>query len=205
VRAFKRGLDIAAALVALTLGAPIVLGTALAVRRSSPGPVIYRQKRMRPGPDGVAVEFEMLKFRSMYIDAEARSGPQLATDGDPRITSIGHALRKHRLDELPQFINILRGEMSLVGPRPERRHFADQLEAMVPGFTDRHMVVKPGLTGWAQVQSGYGDGTERAARAKASHDMAYIAHCYRLDTFVRMELKIIWMTVRVVLTGHGAK
>ncbi|MCA9546579.1 MAG: sugar transferase, partial [Myxococcales bacterium] len=148
VRVTKRLVDLAACAVAFTLGAPVFLAVALAVRLDSPGPVIYRQRRMRPGDDGVPTEFEMLKFRSMVVDAEARSGPAFAQQADPRITRVGAFLRKHRLDELPQFINVLRGEMSLIGPRPERQTFASALEMKVPGFTDRHMVVKPGLTGW---------------------------------------------------------
>lgn len=203
VRAAKRALDILSALVALTLLSPVLLAVAVLIRLDSKGPVLYTQTRLCPGPDGRPVEFTMIKFRSMRTEAEANTGPVWAAKDDDRVTRLGRFLRKHRLDELPQFINILKGDMSLVGPRPERQFYVDQFVAEIPGYNDRHMVLRPGLTGWAQVQCGY-DASTQSVREKLAHDLAYVAHLYRLRTYLRMELKILFRTVRVVLTGKGA-
>ncbi len=205
VRVLKRAFDIVSASTALIALSPVFAGIAIAIRVDSEGAVIFRQKRLRPGPDGEPIDFWMYKFRSMR-PAPKDAGPAWATDDgeQDRITRIGAILRKHRLDELPQFFNVLMGDMSLVGPRPEVRFFADQLDEKIPGYNDRHMVLRPGITGWAQVQAGYA-GDETANREKLVHDLAYVAHLYRLRTYLRMEAKVIFRTFRVVLTGHGAK
>ncbi len=205
VRLVKRALDIVSASIALVLLSPVMVGIAVAIRLDSDGAAIFRQKRLRPGPKGEPVEFWMYKFRSMRPPSPG-AGPAWATSSSEqeRITRLGALLRKHRLDELPQFINVLLGDMSLVGPRPEVRFFADQLDLQIPGYNDRHMVLRPGITGWAQVQAGYA-GDEVANREKLVHDLAYVAHLYRLRTYLRMETKVIVRTFRVVLTGHGAK
>jgi lipopolysaccharide/colanic/teichoic acid biosynthesis glycosyltransferase len=159
----------------------------------SPGPVIYRQERVGLG----GKPFTIWKFRSMRNDAE-RAGPIWAALGDARVTRIGAFIRKVRIDELPQLVNILRGDMSLVGPRPERPHFVTQLAAQIPLFHERAQV-KPGLTGWAQVNYPYGASVEDA-RAKLSYDLYYIKH-----RSVLLDLVILLATVRVVLFQEGSR
>lgn len=204
VRLAKRTLDILAAVVGIALFGPIMLMVAIAVKLESHGPVIYRQERMRPDFDGSPVPFAMLKFRSMSSDAEDGTGPVwAASTGDLRVTRVGKFIRRYRLDELPQFFNVLRGEMSLVGPRPERPFFVDQLTEAIPGYNDRLRVLKPGITGWAQVQVGY-DTSVDSVREKVLHDLAYLAHMYRLSTYLKMELTVIVRTVGVMLKGTGS-
>ncbi len=183
-----------ACLMLIALG-PLMLVLALAVRISSPGPVLYSQERV--GERGRV--FKLLKFRTMRLDAEAASGPVWASgDGDPRITRLGRLLRKTRLDELPQLINVLRGQMSFVGPRPERPHFVDQLRKVIPFYDERHSV-RPGITGWAQVNSGYGSSIEDA-QVKLQFDLFYIKHLsFALD------LSILLDTLKVVVVGRGAR
>ena len=192
-QALRRVADIAESLLLLTLTMPVLCITALLVRLSSPGPVIYRQVRV--GKDGK--EFMLLKFRSMRTDAEAR-GPVWATTGDERVTRVGSFIRLIRIDELPQLVNVLKGEMSFIGPRPERPHFVAQLEQQVPFYADRALV-KPGLTGWAQVNYPYGASVEDA-RAKLSYDLYYVKHRSLL-----LDVLILLATVRVVLFRHGAR
>ncbi len=193
-RAFaKRCLDLAASFVLLVLAAPIMLLTALAIRLESPGEVIYRQKRV--GQNGVP--FMVLKFRSMRNDAERDGVARWAVQNDPRITRVGRLIRKTRIDELPQLLNVFRGEMSLVGPRPERPDFVAQLKQQVRFYDLRHSV-KPGLTGWAQVRYNYAASVEDSQR-KLQYDLFYVKnHSLLLD------LRILLETVRVVLRGEGA-
>ncbi|HXV77674.1 MAG TPA: TIGR03013 family XrtA/PEP-CTERM system glycosyltransferase, partial [Candidatus Polarisedimenticolaceae bacterium] len=164
----KRASDVFHATLLLVLTTPVMLLTALLIKIDSRGPILYRQARM--GRFGR--EFNVLKFRSMRQDAEKASGPTWAKSGDPRITRIGRFIRKTRIDELPQLINILRGEMSFVGPRPERRFFVRQLENKIPYYGLR-MTVRPGLTGWAQVEYGYGASDDDALE-KLKYDLYYI-------------------------------
>lgn len=179
---FKRVTDFCVAALALLLLWPLFLVLALAVRGSSPGPTFYRQKRM--GLDGRV--FEMLKFRSMPVDAESQTGPVWATAQDTRKTKIGAFLRATSLDELPQLWNVLKGEMSLVGPRPERPVFVDRFRGEIPGYMLRHKV-KAGITGWAQVQGWRGD---TSLEKRIECDLYYIRHwSYGLD------LKILWLTL----------
>ena len=203
VRFLKRSLDVTSGLFAVTFTAPVLALIALLVKIDSRGPVFYTQIRRCPGPDGTPAVFRTLKFRTMIANAEAKTGPVWAKKKDERITRVGRFLRRHRLDELPQFFNVLKGEMSLVGPRPERPVIADDLDRKIPGFSDRHQTVKPGITGWAQVQVGYDDSIESVDH-KLAHDMVYIASLYRLSTYLKLEIKILLLTVRVVLTGKGA-
>jgi lipopolysaccharide/colanic/teichoic acid biosynthesis glycosyltransferase len=140
--------------------------------------------------------FDLLKFRSMRADAEARTGVQWAAKDDPRITRAGRVIRKYRLDELPQFINVIRGEMSFVGPRPERPVFVEQLRKVISYYDERHSV-RPGITGWAQVQYHYGASVEDAAR-KLEYDLFYVQNMSLL-----FDLAIVLKTVRIVLTGKG--
>ncbi len=188
----KRLLDLAIGGSALLLLSPILLLTAIAIRLDSPGGVFYRQTRV--GLNGAP--YEIIKFRSMRNDAEAGGTPQWAQENDSRVTRVGHFLRQTRIDELPQLINIFRGEMSLVGPRPERPFFVEQLEEKMPFYAERHRV-KPGLTGWAQIKYRYG-ATEEDAREKLRYDLYYVKH---FNVF--LDLFIMMRTVRVVLWPDG--
>ena len=188
----KRALDLLGAGVLLVLTLPIMLVVAVCVRLDSEGPVLYKQERV--GRDGKL--FTLLKFRSMRSDAEKVSGPVWAQANDPRITKVGGFLRKTRLDELPQLFNVLAGEMSLVGPRPERRVFVEDLAEQIPYFNQRH-IVKPGLTGWAQVNYPYGN-TVEDAREKLQYDLFYIKFQSLL-----FDLSILFNTVKTVLLRKG--
>jgi sugar transferase (PEP-CTERM system associated) len=189
----KRLLDILVAAVGLILSLPVMVLVALAVRLDSPGPVFFRQERV--GRNGRA--FTVWKFRSMGIDAEA-GGAQWAVQGDPRVTRVGRFIRKTRLDELPQFWNVLNGDMSLVGPRPERRMFVDQLQEQCPWYEQR-LVVRPGLTGWAQVKAPYASTFEESIE-KLKYDLYYIKN---LSLF--LDISILLSTARIVLLGRGAR
>ncbi|MEO8099714.1 MAG: sugar transferase [Acidobacteriota bacterium] len=180
--------------VGLVLFAPIMLTVLVLVKLTSPGPAIYRQQRV--GKNGSL--FYLYKFRSMYIDAEARSGPVWATKNDPRITPLGRWLRKLRLDELPQFFNVIRGEMALAGPRPERPEFCALLEKKIPFYNQRH-IVKPGITGWAQVNHKYTETIEDTA-TKLEYDLYYVKHVApALDAY------IIFHTLKVMVLSRGAQ
>ncbi|MCA7121174.1 MAG: exopolysaccharide biosynthesis polyprenyl glycosylphosphotransferase [Acidibrevibacterium sp.] len=192
-QAFKRGFDLLLSVTMLILVLPLMLLAALAIRLDSAGPVFYRQERV--GLHGKT--FMLLKFRSMRTDAEA-AGPTWAAAHDPRITRVGGFLRRTRIDELPQLINVLRGEMSLIGPRPERPHFVAKLAAAIPRYHDRSFV-KPGITGWAQVNFPYGASIEDA-RMKLAYDLYYVA---RRNFF--LDLLILFSTVRVILFREGAR
>lgn len=192
-QAQKRLVDLVLSLTLLVLTFPLMLLTALLVRLDSPGPILYRQDRLGLG----GREFMLMKFRSMRVGAESKSGPMWAAKFDPRVTRVGKVLRKLRIDELPQLFNVLRGEMSFVGPRPERRHFVTQLEKEIPYYALR-MTARPGLTGWAQVMHGYADSAEDAME-KLKYDLYYIKNCN-----VWLDLWIVLKTVRVVLAGSGA-
>ena len=188
-----RVFDVVVSLGLLILTLPLMLLTALVIRFDSPGPVLYRQERV--GLSGAS--FTLLKFRSMRADAEAR-GPAWAQAKDPRVTRVGQFIRKTRIDELPQLLNVLRGEMSFVGPRPERPHFVEQLAEVIPHYRERSRV-KPGVTGWAQVNYPYGASIEDA-RMKLSYDLYYVRNRSLLLDFL-----IIVATVRVILFQEGAR
>jgi sugar transferase (PEP-CTERM system associated) len=195
VRTFiKRAFDLLVSLVLFVATAPVMLVTALAIKLESPGPVIFRQVRVgRAGRP-----FTVLKFRSMRADAEKDGVARWATAGDARVTAVGRIIRKLRIDELPQLINVLRGEMSFVGPRPERPEFVAGLKEQIPFYDLRHSV-KPGLTGWAQVRYCYGASVEDA-RTKLQFDLYYVKnHSLFLDILVLFE------TVRVILFREGAR
>lgn len=185
--------DIGISLLFLLLTLPLMLLMALLVRFDSPGPVLYRQERV--GLNGAP--FTLLKFRSMRANAEAL-GPAWAQKGDPRVTRVGSFMRKTRIDELPQLLNILKGEMSFIGPRPERPHFVEQLAEAIPFYGERARV-KPGLTGWAQVNYPYGASVEDA-RAKLSYDLYYVKNRSAL-----LDVLILFSTIRVILFQEGAR
>jgi len=189
----KRGFDILASAVALTLLFPLNLLVALAIKLDSAGPILYRQERV--GEDGKI--FNLLKFRSMCVDAE-ENGPVWAKVNDQRITRVGRLIRKLRLDEIPQMLNVLKGEMSFVGPRPERPFFVDILKNEIPFYSERH-VIKPGITGWAQIWYRYGASKEDALQ-KLKYDLYYIKHMSMV-----LDLTIIFDTVKIVLLGKGAR
>lgn len=227
-RLLKRINDVVVSATMLILLLPVLLLVAIAVRLTSRGPVIFSQERVGLNlrqkkrdrrqrheevelPDGVerrgtginrrrdggyGKPFTLYKFRTMKLDAE-KNGAQFAVNGDPRVTCIGRFLRKTRLDELPQLWNVLRGEMSLVGPRPERPEFIEKLSAEVPNYINR-LGLKPGLTGLAQVINGYDNNIESFKR-KVNLDLLYLQNCCYLN-----DLKIMFRTIRVVLTGSGA-
>jgi len=174
----------------LILLSPLMLLTALLIRLDSPGPVFYRQERV--GRDRTVLQ--MLKFRSMRVDAERGSGPVWAGEGDPRRTRLGGFLRTWSLDELPQLINVLKGEMSLVGPRPERPYFVDRFQELVPGYFDRHRV-KSGITGWAQVNGLRGS---VPIEERTRYDLQYIT-----DWSLGLDLRILVMTLRSIFAQRG--
>ncbi|MEW6259338.1 MAG: TIGR03013 family XrtA/PEP-CTERM system glycosyltransferase [Thermodesulfobacteriota bacterium] len=190
----KRIMDIGFAVLLLVLSSPLWVFTALAIVLESRGPVFYRQKRV--GWKGRV--FDILKFRSMVADAEALGRPVWASEGDPRITRVGRIIRALRIDELPQIINILKGDMSLIGPRPERPEFVAELERQIPYYGLRHSV-PPGVTGWAQVNYPYGASIEDTIR-KLEYDLYYIK-----NMSFYLDLKICLLTVGVVFWGHGAR
>jgi lipopolysaccharide/colanic/teichoic acid biosynthesis glycosyltransferase len=171
----KRIVDVAFALVILAITAPIWPLIALAIRIDSAGPVFYRQIRVGRAMADRTELFGILKFRSMRSDAETRSGAVLATRHDPRITRVGAFLRKTRLDELPQLLNVLKGDMALVGPRPERPIFYRRLDRIAPFFSDRTMGLRPGITGFSQVRQGY-DSCDADIIRKVGYDAAYALH-----------------------------
>jgi len=189
----KRVFDLVAATILLVLTAPVMAAVAVAVAVSSPGPAIFRQGRI----GFLGLPFTMMKFRTMRQDSES-DGAQWATENDDRITTVGRFLRKSRLDELPQLWNIMRGQMSFVGPRPEQPTFVRTLQQAIPYYDQRH-AVRPGLTGWAQVKYPYGASVEESEE-KLEYDLYYIK---RLS--VAFDLTIMFETVRVMLTGRGAR
>jgi len=188
----KRTFDVAFSLLLLLLTAPLMALVAIAIKLDSRGPVLFRQERA--GLFGKP--FTIFKFRSMRLDAEAKLGPSWAQADDDRATHVGRIIRKFRLDEIPQAINVLRGEMSMVGPRPERPIFVDRLSQTIPFYDLRHYV-KPGITGWAQVKYRYGSSIEDAYR-KLQYDIYYAKHRSLL-----CDLKILFQTVGIVLFGKG--
>lgn len=189
-RFVKRAFDVCSCSVALVLLAIPMAVIALKIRRESPGPAIYAQRRV--GLNGRV--FNLYKFRSMYQDAEIR-GAQWAKDEDPRVTPLGRFLRNKRLDEIPQFWNVVKGDMSLIGPRPERPAFHEVFCERISGWEQRVMV-KPGITGLAQVEGGY----DLLPKEKARIDIAYIENrCVKLD------FGIIWRTIRTMISGEGAR
>jgi exopolysaccharide biosynthesis polyprenyl glycosylphosphotransferase len=191
--ALRRASDIVLSLILLGFTLPLMLLTALVIRIDSPGGVFYRQERV--GLDGRP--FVLCKFRSMRSDAEAL-GPVWAAKRDARVTRVGAFIRRTRIDELPQLMNVLRGEMSFIGPRPERPHFVEQLSGLVPFYRERTRV-KPGLTGWAQVNYPYGASVEDA-RMKLSFDLYYVKH-----HSLFLDVLILFSTVRVILFQEGAR
>ena len=193
VRAMKRSIDLLIALIGLALTFPLLVLIGLLIKLDSPGPIFYRQVRVgfRAKP------YMIWKFRSMFTDAE-KGGARWTSERDPRISRVGWYLRKWRLDELPQLINVIRGEMSLVGPRPERPVFVQELRSVIPFYDLRH-VVRPGITGWAQTQFRYGASAEDS-HVKLQYDLYYVKYLS-----LRLDFRILLETIRVILRGEGAR
>lgn len=212
-RLAKRVLDIVVALSLLVVTAPLMLLAAIAVKLSSRGPVFFSQIRVglnQRGPEGSSDNsqacrrenpnfgkpFRIFKIRTMHL-AASESGPSQAKSGDSRVFSIGRLFRRMRIDELPQLINVLKGEMSMVGPRPECIEYLEELEAKVPGYSER-LGLKPGLTGIAQIESGYANDLD-SYRRKVAYDLIYLQNCC-----LGNDVRIMYRTLKVVLTGFGA-
>jgi sugar transferase (PEP-CTERM system associated) len=191
--AVKRLFDIAASSLLLIVSAPVIVVFAIAVKLDSKGPAFYRQQRV--GLFGQ--NFDVIKLRSMRTDAEV-GGAQFAQENDPRVTRLGQFIRKVRIDELPQTWSVLKGEMSFVGPRPERPQFVSELEEQLPYYAERHMV-KPGITGWAQINYPYGANLEDS-RHKLEYDLYYAKNYTPF-----LDLLILLQTLRVVLWSEGAR
>ncbi|QIB53311.1 exopolysaccharide biosynthesis polyprenyl glycosylphosphotransferase [Pseudomonas sp. OIL-1] len=189
----KRLIDVSVVLITSPVWLPVMLVTGLIVKLESDGPMFFIQDRVGQGNRN----FRVYKLRSMCADSE-KNGAQFAQANDMRITGFGRFIRKTRLDELPQFLNVLRGDMSLIGPRPEQRFFVNQFEEHIPFYTYRH-VVKPGITGWAQVVHGYAADAEDT-QIKIEHDFYYIKHFS-----IWLDVLIVYKTIRTVLTGFGAR
>ena len=190
--ALKRTLDMVVSLVVIVVGLPLWLLVALLIKLDSPGPVLYKQERV--GKNGK--HFNILKFRSMFVDAEKQTGPVWAEKNDPRVTRVGRVIRRLHIDEFPQFINVLKGDMSLVGPRPERPYFVEKLSKELPLYK-RRLKVRPGITGWAQIKYKY-DQSIDDVRTKVKYDLFYIENIsWRLD------LKILFNTIYMMLMGKG--
>ncbi|WP_020676397.1 TIGR03013 family XrtA/PEP-CTERM system glycosyltransferase [Geopsychrobacter electrodiphilus] len=194
MRSTKRILDLIFAGVGLLLVSPIIPLLALAIKLDSPGPIFYKQLRVGE----LEVEYFVYKFRTMRLDAESETGAVWAQKQDPRVTRIGKFMRKCRLDEIPQLYNVLKGDMSFIGPRPERQVFVDRLKETIPFYSTRHFI-KPGVTGWAQVCYPYGASDEDALE-KLRYDLYYIK-----NYSIFLDLKIIKETVNVVLSGFGGR
>jgi sugar transferase (PEP-CTERM system associated) len=190
----RRSVSILLSLSLLLITLPVIPLVILLVRLSSPGPVLYRQKRVGRNGD----IFNCYKFRTMRPDAEADGRAAWASDDDPRITPVGHFLRKMRLDEIPQLWNVLKGDMSFVGPRPERPEFVERLCRELPFYSLRH-VIRPGITGWAQINHGYGGSVEES-KEKLRYDLYYLK-----NMSVVLDLLIVFQTVKTVLFGRGAR
>lgn len=216
LRISKRMLDVVVAAALLLLTAPILVVAAIAIRASSSGPIVFTQTRVgintrrRPNMEidlsadqscrrkqaNFGRPFTIYKLRTMFTAADVQ-GPRQVCQGDSRVTSVGRILRKFRIDELPQLVNVLIGDMSMVGPRPECIEYMDELSSRIPGYLQR-LGLKPGLTGIAQIESGYANDLE-SYRRKVAYDLMYLQHCCLLN-----DVKILYRTIRVVLTGVGA-
>jgi len=186
----KRLIDLVLSFIGIIVTLPVIIIVAFFIKIESKGPIFYVQERLGLG----GKVFKLIKLRSMTVDAE-KNGMQWAEVNDPRVTKVGHFIRKTRIDELPQLYNILKGDMTLIGPRPERPEFTAQFEREIPGFTKRLCVI-PGVTGWAQVNGGY----DITPKEKLKLDLEYIE-----NQSLKLDLLIIVKTIRVVLTGDGAR
>ncbi|MFC6439287.1 sugar transferase [Bowmanella sp. JS7-9] len=202
VNPLKRSFDILVACLGLLLSLPLWPLITLAIKLTSPGPVVYRQQRIGLADSRQMRVFWMYKFRSMRCDAEATTGAVWASAGDPRVTRVGRFLRNTRLDEIPQLFNVLRGDMSIVGPRPERPQLYGQLEQNIPFYAERTYGLRPGITGLAQVNQGY-DTCLEDVRRKVGFDHAYALLLSRPLSWLKTDLSIILQTFWLMVRGRG--
>lgn len=198
----KRIIDILCASMGLLVLSPLFPILAILIKMDSPGPVIFKQMRIGQALNDHTELFWMYKFRSMRQDAEAKSGPVWASKNDSRVTKLGKFLRKTRLDELPQLFNVLVGDMSLIGPRPERPGIYPKLESAIPFFAERTFGLRPGITGLAQVLQGYTETVEEA-RDKVGYDHAYALSLGNTSSWLKTDINILWKTFSVVVFGKG--
>jgi exopolysaccharide biosynthesis polyprenyl glycosylphosphotransferase len=194
IRWIRRVISFTVAFAALLILSPVFLILSLLIPSDSRGPIFYLQERV--GLNGKP--FLLMKFRSMIENAEENTGPRWATQGDPRITRVGRFIRKFRIDEIPQLLNVLKGDLDLVGPRPERPVFVKQLEELFPYYALRH-TVRPGVTGWAQVMFTY-CGTMEESREKLQYDLFYVK-----NMSIKLDLLILFRTIKILLLGRGAR
>jgi len=190
-RAVKRVMDIGFSFIALILLIPFYIFSAIAVKMSSPGPILFLQERV--GLNGAL--FKIIKFRTMFVNSEA-AGPQLSSSNDPRITNIGRFMRKTRFDEFPQFINVLLGDMSLVGPRPERQFYIDQIVKIEPQYLHLNRV-RPGITSWGQVKYGYAENVEQMLQ-RMKFDLIYLK-----NRSLALDIKIMFYTITIIVKAKG--
>jgi len=198
----KRITDLLIAVLGLLVSGILFPVIAIAIKLTSPGPVLFKQLRIGHADLDRTHLFWMYKFRTMGINAEAKTGAVWATEQDPRVTKVGLFLRKTRLDELPQLFNVIRGDMSLIGPRPERPGFYQKLEHAIPYFAERTWGIKPGITGLAQVNQGY-DRNIEDVRSKVAFDHAYALRLSTFKSWIECDLLIILRTIVVMVCGRG--
>jgi lipopolysaccharide/colanic/teichoic acid biosynthesis glycosyltransferase len=198
----KRVLDVVCAVVALAVMIVLFLPIAIAIKLTSRGPIFYRQLRVGHATASATHLFYLIKFRTMGTDAETKGGAVWATKNDPRVTAVGRFMRKTRLDELPQCFNVLKGEMSVIGPRPERPSFFSKLEEAIPFYSERTYGLRPGITGLAQVNQAY-DTSIEDVRNKVLYDHAYAAQLTNWFDWIKADLSIIIKTFTVMVLGKG--
>ncbi|MEH6449550.1 MAG: sugar transferase [Oleispira sp.] len=202
VRIGKRIFDLMLASIGLLVSLPLFPLIAVAIKLESRGPIFFKQLRIGQSLPSRVDIFMMYKFRTMGFNAESESGPTLAAKNDVRITLVGKFLRKTRLDELPQFINVIRGDMSMIGPRPERPSFCHRLEREIPYFTDRTYGIKPGITGLSQVHQGYDECLEDV-KNKLGYDLSYSLAISSVWNWLKMDCGIVFATIKVMVLGRG--
>ncbi len=198
----KRIIDLLVSVTCLIITLPLFLNIALLIKLTSKGPIFYIQRRVGVILPNQTKYFNMIKFRTMKQDAESETGAVWAKKNDDRLTCVGKVLRITRADELPQFINVIKGEMSLIGPRPERPEIAQKLEKNIPFYLERTFWVTPGITGLAQVYQGYDESLDDV-RSKIAYDFAYSLSLTKLHLWLLMDLKIVFRTFVIMILGRG--
>jgi len=198
----KRIIDLLVSVTCLIITLPLFLNIALLIKLTSKGPIFYIQRRVGVILPNQTKYFNMIKFRTMKQDAESETGAVWAKKNDGRLTCVGKVLRKTRADELPQFINVIKGDMSLIGPRPERPEIAQKLEKNIPFYVERTFWVTPGITGLAQVYQGYDESIDDV-RSKIAYDFAYSLSLTKLHLWLLMDLKIVFRTFIIMILGRG--